>query len=293
MKYIASVSFGKDSLAMLLKILENKLPLDVVVFYNTRMEFDAIYNIRDKVKLILDKQSIDFVELHPSEDFEYCMFDKKIKYRNSNDYHYGYGWCGGKCRWGTTYKLRSIAKYKKQLNDYIVDYVGIAADEQHRFDTQKRQVGKRMPLVEWGMTEADCLQYCHDRGFYWIERSTATVSGYVDLYDILDRVSCWCCANKNLKELRNMYWYLPQYWERLSKLQEKIETPIRGKNKESVFDLESRFIFEKEWIQEGNKINTKEFYTELKNNGKVFKNKQKICNNCIQRSNTNEKKIFR
>ena len=80
----------------------------------------------------------------------------------------------------------------------MVDYVGIAADEQHRFDTQKRQVGKRMPLVEWGMTEADCLQYCHDRGFYWIERSTATVSGYVDLYDILDRVSCWCCANKNI-----------------------------------------------------------------------------------------------
>lgn len=31
-KYIASVSFGKDSLAMLLLILERELPLDEVVF---------------------------------------------------------------------------------------------------------------------------------------------------------------------------------------------------------------------------------------------------------------------
>lgn len=47
MKYIASVSFGKDSLAMLLKLVENKMPLDEVVFYDTGMEFKAIYNIRD------------------------------------------------------------------------------------------------------------------------------------------------------------------------------------------------------------------------------------------------------
>lgn len=35
MKYIASVSFGKDSLAMLLLLIEKKCPLDEVVFYDT------------------------------------------------------------------------------------------------------------------------------------------------------------------------------------------------------------------------------------------------------------------
>lgn len=34
-RYIASVSFGKDSLAMVLLILERGLPLDEVVFYDT------------------------------------------------------------------------------------------------------------------------------------------------------------------------------------------------------------------------------------------------------------------
>lgn len=40
---IASVSRGKDSLAMLHGLIERGMPLDEVVFYDTGMEFDAIY----------------------------------------------------------------------------------------------------------------------------------------------------------------------------------------------------------------------------------------------------------
>lgn len=36
MKYIASVSFGKDSLAMLLMLIEKQYPLDEVVFLRYR-----------------------------------------------------------------------------------------------------------------------------------------------------------------------------------------------------------------------------------------------------------------
>ena len=51
--FIASCSFGKDSLAMILKLLEEHKPLDEVVFYDTGMEFQAIYDIRDKLLPIL------------------------------------------------------------------------------------------------------------------------------------------------------------------------------------------------------------------------------------------------
>ena len=43
MKHIASVSFGKDSLAMLLMLIERNEPLDEVVFYDTGMELDENY----------------------------------------------------------------------------------------------------------------------------------------------------------------------------------------------------------------------------------------------------------
>lgn len=69
--------------------------------------------------------------------------------------------------------------------------------------------------------------------------------GGVRLYDILSRVSCWCCRNKNLTELKAIYQYLPEYWERLKIMQGKLRVPMKGDSK-SVFDLEKRFMAEKE-----------------------------------------------
>lgn len=56
-RYYASVSFGKDSLAMLLILIEKQYPLDEVVFYDTGMEFQAIYDTRDKVLPLLQKKA--------------------------------------------------------------------------------------------------------------------------------------------------------------------------------------------------------------------------------------------
>ena len=35
------------------------------------------------------------------------------------------------------------------------------------------------------------------------------------MYDVLDRVSCWCCRNKNYTELRAIREHLPKYYEML------------------------------------------------------------------------------
>ena len=257
-KYIASVSFGKDSLAMLLRLIEQGEPLDSVVFYDTGMEFDAIYRVRDRASSLLQKHGIEYIELHPEEPFLYSMFEKPVKYRSKEGYHCGYGWCGGVCRWGTAEKTAAISRYKKSLQGIVIDYIGIAADEPLRFE-KAHSDGSAMPLVEWGMTEADCLQYCRDRGWDWIEH---TRNGDIDLYNVLDRVSCWCCRNKNLKELRAIYTHLPEYWERLRKLQERLPDPMKGKGK-SVFDMERRFNFERQWIEDGKKIGTRDFFNAL------------------------------
>ena len=75
------------------------------------------------------------------------------------------------------------------------------------------------------------------------------------LYDILDRVSCWCCCNKNLKELKNMYRFLPDYWQKLKYLQFCQERPMKGFYKgmpRGVFELEKRF--EDEINKEANQL---------------------------------------
>lgn len=144
--------------------------------------------------------------------------------------NYGYSWCGGVCRWGTTEKLRVIEKHCFGANEYV----GIAFDEIERLE-KKRNGKKIFPLSDWQMTEKDCLKYCYDKGYDWLENG-------VDLYSILDRVSCWCCANKNIKELRNYYNHLPDYWQKLKDLQSKTIRPM--KKNYTVFDLEQKFQLE-------------------------------------------------
>lgn len=195
MKYIASCSFGKDSLAMVLMLIERGLPLDEVVFYDTGMEFQAIYDLRDDMLPIFQQHGIKYTTLYPDNPFLYDMLERPVKGRERR----GYGWCGGLCRWGTTCKLRTIDQYAERQGAKV--YVGIAADETPRLQKERKPY-KLFPLAEFGMTEADCLQYCYSAGYFWLE-------GSIRLYDILDRVSCWCCCNKNLKELKNIRQYSP------------------------------------------------------------------------------------
>ena len=204
MKYIASVSFGKDSLAMLLLLLEKQYQVDEVIFYDTGMEFQAIYNTRDRIKIMLEEMNIKYTELKSTEPFLYKMLEKPVNKRDGT-LQKGYGLCGGKCRWGTTEKNITISKYLKEKyeQDYK-EYIGIAADEIKRIEKERNE-HKLLPLVDWKVCEQDCLEYCYKKGYEWKENG-------IRLYDVLDRVSCWCCANKNKKELENMRKYLPEYY---------------------------------------------------------------------------------
>lgn len=229
MEYVASLSGGKDSSAMVLRLIEENKPLTKCVFYDTGAEFNAIYNVIDRFKPVLSDYGCELVILKPDRPFFLDMFAKPVCKGKPNE-HYGYEWCGGITRWGTTHKQQKINKYLKSLNDEYIQYIGIAFDEQQRI---KEENNKTYPLVEWEMTESDCLEYCRSKDFDWLE-------GNVDLYDVLSRVSCWCCANKNLKELEAMYKHLPDYWDLLKGLQSRIDRPFRRDGK-TIFDLEDKF----------------------------------------------------
>ena len=237
MKYVASVSWGKDSLCMLLMLIEKGEPLDEVIFYNTGVEFQAIYDTRDKVLPILAERGIIYTELHPERPFLYDMLEKPVN--GSNGQKNGYSWCGRRARWGTTWKNKALDANAKKYGKYM-QYIGIAHDEVKRIEKDYGR-NKRMPLVEWCVSEGEALVYCYRRGYWWEECGRP-------LYSVLDRVSCWCCANKNLTELRGYYNYLPEYWEKLKAIQERTELPMKGIGK-SVFELEARFSAEAERIK--------------------------------------------
>ena len=226
MKKVVSVSFGKDSLAMLLKLLEQNEQIDLVIFFDTGMEFSCIYSIMHRVQTLLEEKNIEFIRLKAKKEFLYYMLEHTVHHRNGTT-SCGYKWCGGSCRWFTSQKTQTIRSYlKKNLKEDYIEYVGIALDE-----PQRVKEGKKYPLIDWHMTEKDCLEYCHSKGFYWYE-------GEHELYEHLDRVSCWCCRNKNLKELKNIYLYHKPYWFALCELERRCDMNMKNKSLKEL---------EKEW----------------------------------------------
>lgn len=244
--YVASLSGGKDSTAMVLRLIEENRPLDLILFCDTGLEFPQMY---EHVRRLTQSISVPVVWLKAIKGFEYYFLHHRPKRKNPNlTDKSGFSWAGPRNRWCTSVlKTRVINRYLSELRKEheIVKYIGIAADE------PKRVRGFCYPLVEWGMTEKDCLEYCYERGYDW-----------GGLYELFRRVSCWCCPLQPLEELRVLHRHFPKLWEQLLEWESKTWRNFRSDY--SVEDLEIRFRFEEERVQDGKKIRGKEFSQELK-----------------------------
>lgn len=154
--HIVSFSGGKDSTAMLLRMIELNMQVDEIIFCDTGVEFPAMYDHLDKVEAYIGRK---ITRLRRPNSFE----DMLLSHVKKNG-TVGYSFPDFRNRWCTAYfKRDAIKSYLRQVRKekQVIEYVGIAADE------PKRVKDKRYPLVEWGWTEADCLKYCYDRGFDW------------------------------------------------------------------------------------------------------------------------------
>ena len=120
---------------------------------------------------------------------------------------YGNGWPGVKVRWCTgQLKTHLINKEVNRLKGkyQALHYIGIAADE------PKRIKNEQYPLVDWGITEAEALKICYDRGYDW-----------GGLYEIYHRCSCWCCPLQRIDELRKLRHHHPELWRKLREMDKR------------------------------------------------------------------------
>ncbi|WP_039227453.1 phosphoadenosine phosphosulfate reductase domain-containing protein [Clostridium novyi] len=228
-KHIISFSGGKDSTAMLLMMLEKDMQIDEIVCCDTGVEFPEMYEHIKKVEKYI-KGSIKI--LKAKNNFEYMMLEHKK--RNGT---LGYAWPSMMNRWCTSYLKKDVVrrylnKYKKQGYE-IVEYHGIASDEAYR-SYRNKEKNIKYPLIEWNVTEKQCLDYCYSKGFNW--------NG---LYEQFKRVSCWCCPLKSLYELKALYRWHPKLWNKLKQLDNKSWNNFRRDY--TLEQLEERFKREIWW----------------------------------------------
>jgi len=229
---VISLSGGKDSTAMLLMMIERKIPIHSVVFFDTGWEFPQMYG---HIDFIEKKTGIKIWRLHPRLPFEYWMFHKPIVARKGElkgkIHRIGNGWPSPSRRWCTREKIGAIEYFCKPIPN-VINCIGYASDEDRKVFNPKYKT--RFPLQEWGITEKDALEYCYNKGYNWD-----------GLYKLFRRVSCYCCPLQRIDELRTLRKHFPDLWKKMLEMDQARPEHNRGfKGYKTVKDLEMRFYYE-------------------------------------------------
>ena len=263
--HVASFSGGKDSTAMVLHMIERGDHLDEVLCCDTTMEFPAMYRHIEKVKKVVEAAGIKFTMLRAEHDFEYYLTEYEVVNRKPTSHIYGvpgYGWAGHLSRWCTaTMKTQLISNYLSALqeNYEVIQYVGIAADEDYRIERDQNQdPSHRHPLRDWGWVEDTALQYCYNRGYDWeglydLKRNPKTGKA---------RVSCGCCPLQSYDDLRILRKNFPELWSRLLDIDSR--QPKSFQHGYSVADFDKRFALEDALTEAGESLTNRAFHTDLK-----------------------------
>ena len=236
---IASFSGGKDSTAMLIRGIEDGMRIDEIVMFDTGWEFPGMMDHVRRVEKYIGRK---ITVVHPRRSFDYWMIDRPIKSRSDRPsegvkkgevFRIGNGWPSPMRRWCTREKVEAIDRHCGKADRLI----GFAADEAHRTTRMKLEqtkYTKRYPLIEWGMDESACLDFCTDRGFDW-----------GGLYEHFRRVSCFCCPLQRLGELRTLRHYYPELWGKMMDWDNRIGVHNKGfRDYATVHDMDARFARE-------------------------------------------------
>lgn len=238
MKHVVSFSGGKDSTAMLLKMIELGQKIDRIIQIDTTKEFPQMYEHIEKVKKYIHPLKIETIQL----DFDYWFHEHLIKKGDRKGTN-GYGWPRVYTRWCTAMKIEAFKRVvygdgiyeprkRKQTNiskkPGITEYHGIAYDEQHRVGKNKDNRIIATPMIDWKMTEADAIKYCYDKGFDW-----------GGIYEDVGRVSCFCCPLAHIDTLRTICKNYPELWSKMKEMDSRSSRTFRIDN--TLAALEERF----------------------------------------------------
>lgn len=168
MKYIASCSFGKDSLATVILAKIYNEPLDAVVYF--RLMFDDKISaeqpeheefIQNVAVPMLQSWGIKVHVIQAPKSFKEVFYHVRSK-GNHVGKIVGFP-MQGKCEVNSACKRPCIAAANRLFpGEDVIQYVGIAADEPKRL--ARLGPGKVSLLAKYGLTESDATALCKAYG---------------------------------------------------------------------------------------------------------------------------------
>lgn len=216
--YIASCSFGKDSIATILLALEHNEPLDRAVFVEVMFDNERgisggeprhIEWIHTTAIPKLQAMGVRVDVVRPTIDY-ITSFYKVVGNKSTHPERVGKyrGWLiSGRCKMNSDGKVAAIKSYYRQFGEVpIVQYVGIAQDEPKRL-ARLEGTNKVSLLAKYGYKEADAYALCQRYGLL------------SPIYENGDRDGCWFCPNAKPSMFAKLRANYPHLWAELKKLE--------------------------------------------------------------------------
>ena len=210
-KYVASCSFGKDSIAAILLAKEHDEPLDEAVYCEVMFDENISGEVPEHRDFIygtaipaLRRMGVTVVVLRSWQTYV-GLFTGRVTRGPKKGMVRSFPLCG-KCAVQRDCKVRPIEQYRKALPPGTVQYVGIASDEQERL--LRLDGAQKISLLDkYHITEQDAKKLCLRAGLL------------SPVYEFTDRGGCWFCPNAKKAELRYLYDHHPDLWARMLELQ--------------------------------------------------------------------------
>ena len=248
-EHVASISYGKDSLAML-HVIVNVLhwPLDRIVTADEWATEDVPTELPEQIafeermdELILERFGIQVEHVYAlTKTGEKVTFEKefyKVRRKASNREGEIVGWPRLFGCWANKrLKLRALDRIRDSMKGCL-EYIGIAANETERISRHAVKGTVRMPLVDAGWDEEMCLQWCKDNDML------------APCYRFSNRSGCFFCPAQPIEQLRILRHEHPELWQLMLRWDADSPTYFKpwhhdGLPSRKLIDYDKRFTIE-------------------------------------------------
>ena len=238
---------------------------DEVVILFSEVMFDKKNNISgenpDHIRFIYDKKRIfeswgyKVEILHSDKDYLDIFYHKLARSpRDTSRIGKTHGFPpAGICAIKRDCKLKPIKEWFRDCNsERIVQYIGIAADEDKRLVSMRKNKTETISLLEkYGLSEEDALELCLKYNMLspLYNLSYRTVRGKTKYQS---RSGCWFCANAKLCEARAIRQQYPDAWSKFVSLE---DTPDLAYPKWNCYSSQTLHDVDKKLRYEDRQIN--------------------------------------
>ena len=196
LNYILSFGGGLNSTALLVYILKNKMPLDMVIFSDTGDEHDYTYESVKFYKKYAEDHGIRFDIVKSTNNmslYEYCYNKKITPSRMTRN-------CTKNFK--ITPMRQNITKVYGKRSPTVL-YIGIAYEEIHRMkDSDVKYIKNVFPLCDAKIDRDGCTKILEDEGL-----------------PIPKKSGCWYCPFKKKQEWIDMMKNEPEQYNKAMRLE--------------------------------------------------------------------------